>query len=170
MTTHIIFGYCEKKNSKGLNALIRSGVNVNVKDHGGKNPLHNAACHNSVECMEVLIEAGLDIEEKTYDGKTPLHYSVECRSLECLYLLLKAGADINAKTIYGNTPLHRVVQILSAPTLPFIKILLEYGADPTIKNNVGKTFLEYIRNASFRKEIEECVQELSTLDIKEPSC
>lgn len=168
----IMFDYCVKNDEEGLKTHIQSGMNMNIKIFRQRNLLHIAACYNSVECMEVLIDAGLDIDEKTSDGKTPLHDSVENRSPGCLHLLLKAGADVNAKDKYGRTPLHQValIYLSKMEALCFAKIFLYYGADPTIKNNVGKTFLDYIQTKDFRKEIEEYIQELSSLDIKEPQC
>ena len=67
--------------------------------------------------------------------------------------LLEHGADVNRKCRRsGSTPLHRAVTSTGAPgtagrqadARQIIELLLKHGADPSIKNKIGKTPVEYV--------------------------
>jgi ankyrin repeat protein len=56
--------------------------------------------------------------------------------------LLKHGAPVNARQQHGWTPLHAAAQ---NGNLEIIEILLQNGADPSIKNEEGVTALDLAR-------------------------
>lgn len=64
-----------------------------------------------------------------------------------------------------TTPLHEAA---FANSIECVKLLINYGADITIKDKKGKTFLECIRDDIFKKEMEDYVHSFASLDIKEP--
>jgi ankyrin repeat protein len=131
--------------------------------------IFDCCSRNDVEGLTAIIQSGGDPNAKhNLLGVTPLHFAVGYNSKECLLLLLEAGAEINAKNNdYGWTPLH--VSALYGSKDCF-QLLLQAGADPNAKDNKGKTPLDCIEEKTFKKEIEEYINALSTLDIKEPSC
>lgn len=45
-------------NVKVLRKLLKKGRSVDVADNRGWMPIHEAAYHNSVECLRMLIHAG----------------------------------------------------------------------------------------------------------------
>lgn len=45
-------------NVKMLRKLIKQGYSIDVPDNRGWLPIHEAAAHNSSECLRVLIRAG----------------------------------------------------------------------------------------------------------------
>lgn len=53
--------------------------------------------------------------------------------------MIALGADVNAPDNNGNTPL---LWALSNGKLDILRTLINAGADPTLKNNEGKTALE----------------------------
>lgn len=61
-------------NIKLLRKLLRKGRSVDVADNRGWMPIHEAAYHNSVECLQVLIHAG---KVNSRDGRL-------CQCAECL--------------------------------------------------------------------------------------
>jgi ankyrin repeat protein/cell wall assembly regulator SMI1 len=65
-------------------------------------------------------------------GAPPLLYHLP----PLLQELVAAGADVNHETESGNTPLHRAVEARSDNGIRF---LLQRGADPTVKNDEGRT-------------------------------
>jgi serine/threonine-protein phosphatase 6 regulatory ankyrin repeat subunit A len=45
---------------------------VILRDHRGRTPLHVAAFHNNVDCMQLLLSHGASVEARDVTGKTPL--------------------------------------------------------------------------------------------------
>ncbi len=54
-----------------VKGLLASGVNVNMRDSGGRTALHEAAATENVELFKLLIAAGADIRAKDNNGVTP---------------------------------------------------------------------------------------------------
>jgi ankyrin repeat protein len=50
--------------------LLRHGANVNVAQHGGWTPLHQAAAHGQREIVRMLLERGADPHATSSDGRT----------------------------------------------------------------------------------------------------
>ena len=67
-----------------------------------------------------------------------MHLAVNYEKLDIIELLLIEGAGVNMVNADGEPP---IFMISSQDKKPF-KILLEYGADPNIKNNNGRTVLD----------------------------
>jgi FOG: Ankyrin repeat len=143
---------------KRLRELLSQGADPNARGNFGMTPLHLAVNMGNREAVEILLNSGADPNVKDLAGGTPLHWAVASGFPDLIELLLERGADPNARDNAGNTPLHiaamgsisEVAEIFMelAPRLgleyPYdrldiIRILLEYGADPTAKNNYGLT-------------------------------
>ena len=56
---------------KMMQALLAAGADVNVAQHGGWTPLHQAADHNHREMVKLLLARGADKAAKSEDGRTP---------------------------------------------------------------------------------------------------
>jgi tankyrase len=120
----------------------------------------NAAPKEQRAAIKALLKAGADIQETDKNGVTPLHHAVRFRSPAAVETLLRLGAKVNqACKRSGSTPLHRAVTSTGAPSTSgkndearqIIGILLRHGADPAIKNNSGKTPMDYVRNVELRR-------------------
>ena len=98
---------------------------------------------------------------------TPLILAVEGDQAETLEKLLKDGANPNQKSeINGMTALHWAVEyavdgmtqnnreIPYPEPLECIRILLRYGADKTIKDESGKSPLDYYMTKEIREIFE----------------
>jgi ankyrin repeat protein len=84
------------------------------------------------------------------DGQTPLHFACISRDHKIIAILVKQKANVNAKNKLRRTPLHYVAQIEEdmfasdvvhsdePQNLKTVKILLENGANPNIKDKDGK--------------------------------
>lgn len=87
-------------------------------------------------------------------GETLLHVVAEFQCVEAVEFLTRHGCEINATDIYGQTPLHIAVDSeidttvqTDAPLLyKTTKILIEFGADLTVKNNRGESPIDWINN------------------------
>ena len=91
------------RNCQGVAALIRAGVDVNLRDKDGNTALIQAVTNGDAhECTKFLIEAGADVNMKGNKG-TALHRAVFNRDYDCIELLLATGADVNATGSDGCT-------------------------------------------------------------------
>ncbi|XP_039384630.1 ankyrin repeat and SOCS box protein 3 isoform X5 [Mauremys reevesii] len=116
-------------NVKSLRKLIKQGYSVDVPDNRGWMPIHEAAFHNSSECLKLLINAAPSdnyIKSKTFEGTCALHLSANNGCLESISVLLEAGAETNDVTYEETTPLFLAVE---NGHLEIIKLLLQHGAN-----------------------------------------
>ncbi|KFV43388.1 Ankyrin repeat and SOCS box protein 3 [Gavia stellata] len=116
-------------NAKMLRKLIKQGYSIDVPDNRGWVPIHEAAAHNSSECLRLLVRAAPSddyINSKTFEGMCALHLSARHGSLESVRVLLEAGADPNEVTTEATTALFLAVENGHAD---IVKILLQHGAN-----------------------------------------
>ena len=81
----------------------------------------------------------------------PVIYAADYRNLEDLTKILDEGADINELNIIGQTPLFIAA---ANGKLDMVKELLRRGADSTVIDKDGSTFINYL-NPEERVEINE---------------
>lgn len=104
--------------------------------------LAEVAYFGNVDSLANLILWGADPDERDSNGLTALMYaSVYGQNIMALILLeSQAKVDVNAADSEGSTPLHYAAFV---PDDELARILLTHGANPHIKNNAGKTPLDY---------------------------
>lgn len=88
--------------------LLDQGHPVNLRDHCGWLPLHEAANHGYKEIVELLLDHGASINDKggtKCDGITPLHDACGNGCLEVVELLLDRGANATLRNDLNKTPL-----------------------------------------------------------------
>ncbi|XP_006881078.1 PREDICTED: ankyrin repeat and SOCS box protein 3 [Elephantulus edwardii] len=116
-------------NVKVLRKLLKRGRSVDVADNRGWMPIHEAAYHNSVECLRMLIHADSSenyIKTRTFEGFCPLHLAASQGHWKIVQILLKAGADPNEMTLEETTPLFIAVE---NGQMDVLKMLLRHGAN-----------------------------------------
>ena len=144
-------------NEKGVPALIlaiKSGsiksamylasqaqTQVECVNEAGETPLMLAAIGNQLELTNKLIERGAEVNRK---GWTPLHYAATKGHTAMMRLLLENNAYIDAESPNGTTPL--MMAAYYAPPLA-VKLLLEEGADPTLRNQAHASALDLALSA-----------------------
>jgi ankyrin repeat protein len=72
-----------------------------------------------------------------YFGDTPLHVVAVWGDDESARVLIAEGAEIDARGEHAFTPLHEAVQ---QGKIEVVKLLLENGADPYLKSDLGDAF------------------------------
>jgi hypothetical protein len=95
---------------------------------------------------------GLSIEGRDRAGNTPLIESAEYGSRDAVEWLLEHGADPNARDNDGGTALHAVYRGLliaegdyDEDGAPLVALLEKHRADSTIRDNVGRTPQDYLK-------------------------
>lgn len=108
--------------------------NLEQTDRDGRTLLINAAFYNRISVMEYLIRKKVNVNAKDKKGYTALHAAVQYGDVKAICLLLDNGADVNAQDFFGKPPI--MVPNLCTP-LQVFEVLINYGADPSLKNNYG---------------------------------
>lgn len=112
-------------------------------------PLYYAACRGGLRSVEALAMRGADINARTLSNSTPLHAASERGKFLVADFLLKNNALVNAADYEGRTPLHLVFYIKKNPRerkQMMIDLLIEYKADPNLKDVKGRKALCFARS------------------------
>ena len=138
-------------------ALLAAGADPNTALHDGTSMLWLAATNQGYEVASVLLEHGADPNAAS-QGSTALHQIARVRrwnrgfnlpgpehrdqlaSLALVRMLAAHGADVNARQTGerdgGATPFLLATKALD---LPYMRTLLELGANPSLKTDEGTT-------------------------------
>jgi ankyrin repeat protein len=100
-----------------------------------------AALNGLTEVCERLIARDADVNKP---GWAPLHYAATGGHIEIIKLLLVHHAYIDAASPNGSTPL-MMAAMYGTPSA--VKLLLDAGADVTLKNSLGLTAVDFALNA-----------------------
>ena len=148
--------------------LLAGGADVNAIAADGKNVLGLAIYNGHYELASLLIDAGADVNHADAEGFPPLFWAVDRRNMEwspglpwtvtadplpLIRKLLDSGADPN--TLVDNTPRSRrnfggsprirfatsLMRAAYSGDLELVRVLLEYGADPFIRNSDNESTL-----------------------------
>jgi ankyrin repeat protein len=129
--------------------MKQPAVNVNARNAQDENPLMLAALKGRLAMVRELIEAAADVNKP---GWTPLHYASanpEPESLAVVALLLEKYAYIDAESPNQTTPLMMAARYGHRDV---VKLLLEEGADPSLRNQQGMTAVDFAQLAQ-RNEV-----------------
>ena len=134
-----------------VSALLRLGVDPDIKDAGGHTPLYSVAneCPGGGSVVRALIQAGANVNG--CDGVkrcTPMHMAARRGNVDAGVALLECGADIEARDSLGETPLRRAVNCNRAGVAT---LLLAKGADPHSPGSKGLTPLLAARDSGMRR-------------------
>ena len=112
-------------------------TNVEIRTLQDESPLMMAALKGHLEMARKLIARGADVNKT---GWTPLHYAATGGHLEIMELLLEQHAYIDAESPNGSTPLMMAAHYGTAAA---VKLLLEAGADPLLRNQLGLSAIDF---------------------------
>ena len=118
---------------------------IEFENQVSETPLMMAAFHNQLAVCEVLIEREAAVNRK---GWTPLHYAATKGNIAIMRLLLQENAYIDAESPNGTTPLMMAAYYASPMA---VKLLLEEGADPNLRNQDQASALDLALTAERSK-------------------
>lgn len=130
---------------RAVKALVEAGAQINTLNECGGSPLSEAASLGYVELVEYLLSQRAQLQLPG-QGEPTLHEAVRGGNYEVVKRLLAAGAIVNEQNDLKETPLHLVAD--EEEKLDILKLLLESGADPTIKRIFDETPLDIALNAN----------------------
>ena len=113
-----------------------------------ESPLMMAALKGHLDIARKLIARDADVNKT---GWAPLHYAATGGHLAMIELLLEHHAYIDAESPNGTTPLMMAAHYGSPAA---VKLLLEAGADPALKNQLGLSAIDFAQRANRRDAAE----------------
>jgi ankyrin repeat protein len=155
--------------------LLDAGADVNALVADGKDALGLAIFNGHYEIASLLLDRGSNTNQADARGFTPLFWAVDRRNMETapnfpwvvtedplplVEKLLDAGADPNL--VINDTPRARmrggsprivfatsIMRAAFSGDLELTKLLLAYGADPSIKSSANETTLSAAAGVGF---------------------
>ena len=140
---HGLFIAVQDGSLKAADALIAwPKTKVEWRSPKDESPLMLAALKGNKDLVRKLIARDADVNKT---GWTPLHYAATGGHLEVMLLLLDEHAYIDAESPNKTTPL-MMAAMYGTPAA--VRLLLEAGADPTLRNQLGMSAVDFAQKAS----------------------
>ena len=164
---------CRVRNIDAINILINAGADPNSADVYGRTWIHHAILANSKELLQAVIDNGADVNATNKKNETALMTACGMGNTGAINILLNAGADPNSADVYGRTWIHHAISANSKELLKTVidngadvnatnkknvtalmiasrrgnidavNELLSAGADPTIEDRLGATWIHH---------------------------
>ncbi len=116
-------------------------IDLNPITEDGETPLMMAVFKGQVELAVKMIDKGADVNKP---GWTPLHYAATASNVHLINILLENHAYIDAESPNKTTPLMMAAHY---GTSGAVKLLLEEGADASLKNDLGLSAMDFALQA-----------------------
>jgi len=140
---HGLFIAVHEGSLKAAAALIHwPKTQVEWRSPKDESPLMIAAIKGQKEIVKKLIARDADVNKP---GWAPLHYAATSGNLEIMEILLEEHAFIDAESPNKSTPLMMAAKYGSTAA---VKLLLEAGADPTLRNELGLSAVDFALQAN----------------------
>jgi ankyrin repeat protein len=118
-----------------IHGLAAVNADMNAVMPIGTSPLVFALMNTKIKSARALIACGANVN----DRDSPLLYAVTAEDEETIKTLIERGANVNDGGRCSMTPLHAACQIQGGGREKIIRMLIEAGADRTLRNASGET-------------------------------
>ena len=150
--TQLMRAAADRNGTAELEKTLLLLTDVNARDSSGWTALMYAAQSGTLEGMRLLWRAGALADLRSNDGETALFAAVTATvGPEARIVLLRAlGVDVNATDLHGVTPLMIAATVAGRQT-HVMQTLLQMGADPSKRDDKGRTAADYLKAEMSRK-------------------
>jgi ankyrin repeat protein len=128
--------------------LNTKDVNLDARARNGDTALMMAAYKGRYDVAKALLDKGA---EPNQTGWAALHYAAAVGNNQIVQLLLDHSAYIDAESPNQTTPIRMAAR---GGHILTVKLLLDEGADLTLKNGAGMTALDFARAGGFKDIVE----------------
>jgi ankyrin repeat protein len=134
---------------KVFDVLVNArGTDIEIKARNGDTALMIAAYKGNKQAVDVLLAKGAEVNRP---GWTALHYAAAGGHNDIVQTLLDKYAYIDAASPNRTTP---IMMAAWGGHIYTVKLLLDEGADATLKNDVGMTAIDFAKSVG-RQDIAE---------------
>jgi ankyrin repeat protein len=127
---------------KVFNVLLNApNIDLEEKAYNGDTVLMIAAYKGNKQAVEALLAKGAEVNRP---GWTALHYAAAAGNDDIVSMLLEKSAYIDAESPNKTTPIMMAAQ---AGNIYTVKLLLDEGADATLKNEAGMTAIDIAKQS-----------------------
>ena len=134
----------------GVKKYLKTGADVNEKSEHGESVVAQALhlrCDEAI--LELLVEAGADLFDADNEGVSVFDVAITYNNFKMVRRIIDAGVDVNEnRRGSGFTPLMAAVCYKRGD---IVALLLENGADKTLKDKLGLTGADYARKTHRKK-------------------
>ena len=128
--------------------LAMPKLDIEARNGQDESALMMAALKGNLPLVKTLIARNADVNKP---GWAPLHYASTNGHIEVIRVLLEHHAYIDAESPNGTTPLMMAAHYGTAAA---VKVLLEAGADPTLKNKLDLTAIDFAHRGNRQESAE----------------
>lgn len=148
---HALFMALQEGSLKVAEALVDwPRTNVEWRNPQDESPLMMAALKGHLGLVRKLIARDAHVNKP---GWTPLHYAATGGHVEIMALLLEHHAFIDAESPNKTTPLMMAAYY---GTREAVRLLLDEGADPLLRNQLGLSAIDFAHRAN-RHDVAEMI-------------
>lgn len=148
---HGLFIAVQEGSVKAAEALLHfPKTNPEWRNPKDESPLMIAALKGHKELVRKLIARDAHVNKP---GWAPLHYAATGGHVEIIAILLEEHAFIDAESPNRTTPL-MMAAMYGSPAA--VRLLLQEGADPTMRNELGMSAVDFAQRAN-RKDAAELI-------------
>ena len=138
-------------NAPLVKELISRGGNVNAKDSIQDSAFLYAGAEGFNEVLQLTMAAGADVASINRYGGTALIPASEHGHVETVRILIAAGVPVNHVNDLGWTAMQEAILLNDGGPRQqeVVRLLLEAGADPDIRDPEGRTALQNAERLGF---------------------
>lgn len=145
-------------NSEIFYDLIEDGADINITDNNGNSILIEAVriliedseykekMEDISKFIHIICDEGIDTKIANKNGESALMLAIKQDDIDIIKILLNSGVDTDVLDNNKDTPLS-LIAIKGRKYLEIINLLLDYGANPNIKDINGQTIIEKLIEA-----------------------
>lgn len=148
---HELIRAAKANNAALVGELIGRGANVNAKDAIQDSAFLYAGAEGFNEVLQLTLAAGADVASTNRYGGTALIPASEHGHVETVRILLAAGVPVDHVNNLGWTAMQEAILLNDGGPRQqeVVRLLLEAGADPSIRDPQGRTALENAERLGF---------------------